>query len=1620
MQQAFRKAGVPEAGVPPTPTPTLDQMYVEIAKLMGEQPLDNVSSDSGVHPEPPASVASDASNAPAKTPEHAVFTEAERSRPKSFRELLERLEKAGFKDMIPSVTEMAKVCDKIDAATQAIESSDPAAKGVLEYVRKKYADEGSKDHLYGLIEHTITGKEAKNIQADAKYLIDRALERNRTAFDALKAKIEEDKKRGVGFLGRGTEKKQKTIDATLASNASAGTPQATADLHVGTPSATEDGVKKQVEGAPVVLEHSPSERVGRPPAHSADEFKSILNTVDISEVDLGYLERLIETVKRVDGGVETSAHGIVETSTIVERLEVLRDIAVGARPLDGTFTALLNELSTSLPFQYVRRVKGIVKKYVEGIKNPTTPSSTGEEAAPTPEPTSEELTPEGTPATVEATTGTDSEKGEAASETDVNSSDAKEGVLLPSGEVIKKRVEAFFGKSIVVRDKETGEYDNTWFLELTYVNEGECKAIVASYKGEWMHMCVSGEDLLRWQHEKDFTAKEGGGEEERGFVDIIQSYADAGNVTGLKRFLASVRTIPDNKGNHVPCATLATMLDEVPNMAAAMSIEHGTSHLKADSEKEFSEWLGRFPETGGLRIAVRRIVMRYGKTMKTKSASESRPEPAPTEPIPQGQPTAAEVVSDVDFESSEAANTEAQPEHLAAMDLEWKAARERYHTFTKELNNARGDYLAKLDEYESLRREGGVFRWMFSSSKLKEARAAMEEEEKRYNALLGRVYAEREERIKSYKRRFVVKENTRPDEAERSAVEKRSRIMKWHAVVLDKRIDEDVKLIEAARLDQDTNGESKNRLVRLWQMYRHAKWYNKVLIGAGAVGVGGVAFSAAAGLGIAASAGTGALLTGRRIVAGSAGVGAAMGVKMLGDRMAEQYGARKLGVLREAAKNESWETRSLAEERENRLKVNQGVRIRKHIATAGAAGAAIAAGAGASGAYAAVESALSPADVPVEGTPPLNTDPVAPPTDGPTILAPSGDFTTAGDAFRQYLRESLDASLGRVPDTNGAAKDLPVYSVEGNAAPGADVTVPKEGAPNVSPETPVEPAPEATPAVEPQNLSQEPEKSAAAVPTMDHTPTMAEAMRASWENSELSARNDEVLADARGRGAGAGPNAEPEPLAPVEKTAPLAPREYMKALSAEHFNDARVERFQVSGVYEKGASVQGELIKHLRGTWSGLTADEAGKVAFQLQGAMEDFRGDPAIAQEFKGMFGVKEDWDVVGKNSPYNIDLPKDMVESFIARFRPDLIGTDTQTPPSLSVTAPEQVVAPEPLRMIDRAPSNDEILRAEQRNTFLAQTNNNALAEARARSFMPDDQKWSEGDEVLRKVPSAAHAPSTTEPSSVIDQTPASGAVTPTQSTPAEQNHVPQNEVPAAPPPEVVPDAKSVPESQRQQLEALQQQEASVQEQLAETQRTLAELELERKAMMERLAALEGTRVVAPEAPPVTGVDTVRLGAWPEAQLKSALDSMRRATRVIDTQIGDEWNEGMYLPESAHDAWKKVFGSCNAFTDLPEVHQSAVIDAWKSLGYVDVAKLYDTTEGQTYTLPSSGGNSAQVSLSTETEAFMRSVLSELEMQYGEPVRKLVDSAQKTEGVTMASLFNDISAVIQRAPGQS
>ncbi len=1258
---------------------------------------------------------------------------------------------------------------------------------------------------------------------------------------------------------------------------------------------------------------------------------------------------------------------------------------------------------------------------------------------------------------------------------EVSPSTTQEGAFTPSGEKIKESVDALFGKSVRIL-RTSGGYDNTWFLHKTFIdpNTKECKAFVMSYERDWIIKEVSGEKLLEWQQAAPEV--QGGEAGERGFVAILRSYVDNDDVPGLKTFLESLGKIPDGEGHFVPSETLCVLLDEVPDMARLTSVPQEPNRPESHNHVEdAATWLSLFPETGGLRDAVRQLVMRHGKKVSTPSVTE----PTNSEP---------------DIESDPA------EENLEVIS-EWKTAREEYRAFSKELNNARRDYLAKLEEYESLRREAGVFKWIFSQDKLKEGRAALEAEEKKYNELLDRVYTEREKRIHAYNDRFALKDASH--EAEKYAATKRARVIRLHAAVLDKRVDEDVKLVEAVRFNRNTGGESNSRLVRLWQAYSKAKWYNKVLMGAAAVGVGGVTFSLATGASLVAAGGVGAGLIGRRIVGGSAGIGAAIGTKLVGDRMAEKYGERKMGELKENAKGETWEKRSLADERDARLRVNQGVCIRKHVATTGAATAALVAGAGASNAYAAIESASLVADVPSE---------VPPPVDTVQARSPEG-FTTAKDAYTQELREVADNAYNQaVKLFSGDAANPESPEVSG------DVAQPK--APTSAPEL----AQKVGPGIEKAGASPVPLPDSA----LDSSPVAKPALMTNSGDVSVDALETGVSPDEPGsadNALGVEQRTETEtPASSVEKPAPLTPREYMKALTPEHFNDVQVEHFEVKGTYEKGASVQGELIKHLRNEWyPDLTADEAGKVAFQLQQAMEYFQGDSALAQEFKDMFGVKKDWNVVPRDGVYTIDLPKDMVESFVARFRPDLVATDAPSLPSASgaVVPPEPALVPHPaevgdsVRVIDQTTANDEILRAEQQNAFFNQTNDNTLAAARAESLMPTDQEWPESDVVVREeyvgeagVPSKvidqappvkSNVPTTQltpeqrmselegirnemldqkahaqmdaieraldedeyvrAQAKVIDQASVKNEVPTTQLTPeqraielegirnemldqkahaqmdaieraldedeyvraqvaaeaatypTEQVQVSQSEVPVVTA-EGVRGASQIPESQTR-LDALQQE-------LLEARRQFEALEQRRMELETQLAALEAQSTGTPEISPTIGIDTVRLGAWPEEQIRSAVDSMQEATRTIEREIGNAWNTETYLPESTRGVWKEVLGSCDAFKDLHEVHRDAVLDAWKSLGYIDVAKLYDTTAGQTYDLPGPHTDLVHVGLSNETELFMRSVLTELEAQYGEPVKVLIEGAQKRTGVTMAGLFEDINKVIAAGPRRS
>lgn len=287
---------------------------------------------------------------------------------------------------------------------------------------------------------------------------------------------------------------------------------------------------------------------------------------------------------------------------------------------------------------------------------------------------------------------------------------------------------------------------------------------------------------------------------------------------------------------------------------------------------------------------------------------------------------------------------EGSPEEKSATETEsasvWRETREKYRALRGEMMQAKSDWEDAEEQYQGVR-SGGILARMFDSAELKKQR---DEKQERYLALLEQLRAERENRMNAF-----MKERVKQEEYEEPAhmkegekpqfvgQEKASRYAAFHEALLDRRIDQDIILIER----MNAGVKQPESLARAWGGVRQfGRWYGslsktqKVAIGAG-IGFGVGALGAVASGSALAILGAGAVTAGRRaggvLFTGTVGGAVAGFVKGNVDALASKYVDRK-----QQETKETFSQKKLGETLENRLKIRKtGGRIR----TAGTVGA---------------------------------------------------------------------------------------------------------------------------------------------------------------------------------------------------------------------------------------------------------------------------------------------------------------------------------------------------------------------------------------------------------------------------------------------------------------------------------------------------------------------------------------------------------------------------------------------------------------------------------------------------------------------------------------------------------
>ena len=197
----------------------------------------------------------------------------------------------------------------------------------------------------------------------------------------------------------------------------------------------------------------------------------------------------------------------------------------------------------------------------------------------------------------------------------------------------------------------------------------------------------------------------------------------------------------------------------------------------------------------------------------------------------------------------------------------WRETREKYRALRAEMMQARADWEDAEEQYQGVR-NGGILARMFDTAQLKEERNKKQE---LYLSLLEQLRAERENRMSAFMKERVkhgvYEEPTHMKEGEKSnfiGQEKASRYVAFHEALLDRRIDQDIVLIER----MNAGVKQPESLARAWNGVRQfGRWYGslskkqRIALGAG------IGFGIATGAALI----TGATLAGATVLGAVAG-----------------------------------------------------------------------------------------------------------------------------------------------------------------------------------------------------------------------------------------------------------------------------------------------------------------------------------------------------------------------------------------------------------------------------------------------------------------------------------------------------------------------------------------------------------------------------------------------------------------------------------------------------------------------------------------------------------------------------------------------------------------------------
>jgi hypothetical protein len=290
-------------------------------------------------------------------------------------------------------------------------------------------------------------------------------------------------------------------------------------------------------------------------------------------------------------------------------------------------------------------------------------------------------------------------------------------------------------------------------------------------------------------------------------------------------------------------------------------------------------------------------------------------------------------------DKEEKTNTEPAEAHSATEAH--KIVRDEYRVHRKALLEAEKEWMDAVTEYERRRHESGMLgKHIFDFTHSKEQ---VDKALEKYNGLLDKTRAMREERTQAFLDKLQVKGGT--GEPERMKGEKR--IVALHEALLYSHVDQKAAFVERMRVGEGLKKESTNRFLNFAKQkgraYAALPMHKKILYGTAlSAGVGLVlgASGVVAGMGAAGGA---ALYGGRRLVGGTLGMGAAIGTKLGFNKFAEKRAAEEQKELRDG-----FSERNLSDALQEGVSIRKKERHTKNVGNVAAVTAAVAVGVGSS------------------------------------------------------------------------------------------------------------------------------------------------------------------------------------------------------------------------------------------------------------------------------------------------------------------------------------------------------------------------------------------------------------------------------------------------------------------------------------------------------------------------------------------------------------------------------------------------------------------------------------------------------------------------------------------------